>query len=148
MKNSDNLFSILIAEDDEDDYILITDAINSSQNKCQITWVKDGEELLDFLNSVNDHSGGNKIKPDIILLDLNMPKKDGREALEEIKSHSKFKNIPVVVLTTTQAKTDIQKAYDLGANSFIQKPFKYANFSAMMESFLRYWIQTVKLPPK
>ena len=75
-----------------------------------------------------------------------MPKKDGREALEEIKSHPKFKNIPVIVLTTSQAKMDIQKVYDLGANSFIQKPFKYADFSSMMESFFKYWIHTVKLP--
>ncbi|MBN4077828.1 response regulator [Nitrospina gracilis] len=146
MKNGDNLFSILIAEDDEDDYTLITDAIKSSQNKCQVNWVKDGEELLNFLYSTNDLGVGKKKKPDIILLDLNMPKKDGREALEEIKSHSNFKNIPVIVLTTSQAKIDIQKAYNLGANSFIQKPFKYADFSSMMESFFKYWIHTVKLP--
>ncbi|MFT4577664.1 MAG: CheY-like chemotaxis protein [Nitrospinales bacterium] len=146
MKNSDNLFSILIAEDDEDDYTLITDAIKSSQNKCQVNWVRDGEELLEFLNSTNDPGVGNKNRPDIILLDLNMPKKDGREALQELKSHSKFKNIPVIVLTTSQAKMDIQKVYDLGANSFIQKPFKYADFSSMMESFFMYWIHTVKLP--
>jgi CheY-like chemotaxis protein len=145
MKSGDNLFSILIAEDDEDDYNLITDAIKSSKNKCQVNWVRDGEELLDFLNSTDDLEVG-KIRPDIILLDLNMPKKDGREALEEIKSHSKFKNIPVIVLTTSQAKMDIQKVYDLGANSFIQKPFKYADFSSMMENFFKYWINTVKLP--
>ena len=146
MKNDDNLFSILIAEDDEDDYTLITDAIKSSQNKCQVNWVRDGEELLDFLNTTNDLGVGKNKRPDIILLDLNMPKKDGREALEEIKSHPKFKNIPVIVLTTSQAKMDIQKVYDLGANSFIQKPFKYADFSSMMESFFKYWIHTVKLP--
>ncbi|MBT6513796.1 MAG: response regulator [Crocinitomicaceae bacterium] len=146
MKNSDSLFSILIAEDDEDDYTLITDAIKSSQNKCQVNWVRDGEELLDFLNTTNDLGVGKNKRPDIILLDLNMPKKDGREALEEIKSHPKFKNIPVIVLTTSQAKMDIQKVYDLGANSFIQKPFKYADFSSMMESFFKYWIHTVKLP--
>ena len=146
MKNSDSLFSILIAEDDEDDYTLITDAIKSSQNKCQVNWVRDGEELLDFLNTTNDLGVGKNKGPDIILLDLNMPKKDGREALEEIKSHPKFKNIPVIVLTTSQAKMDIQKVYDLGANSFIQKPFKYGDFSSMMESFFKYWIHTVKLP--
>ena len=146
MKSNDGTFSILIAEDDEDDYTLITDAIKSSQNKCQVNWVRDGEELLDFLNTTNDLGVGKNKRPDIILLDLNMPKKDGREALEEIKSHPKFKNIPVIVLTTSQAKMDIQKVYDLGANSFIQKPFKYADFSSMMESFFKYWIHTVKLP--
>jgi CheY-like chemotaxis protein len=146
MKSNDGTFSILIAEDDEDDYTLIIDAIKSSQNKCQVNWVRDGEELLEYLNSTKDLGVGNKKDPDIILLDLNMPKKDGREALEEIKSHSQFKNIPVIVLTTSQAKMDIQKVYDLGANSFIQKPFKYADFSSMMESFFKYWIHTVKLP--
>ena len=146
MKKGDNLFSILIAEDDEDDYTLITDAIKSSQNKCQVNWVKDGEELLNFLYSTSDLGVGEKKRPDIIILDLNMPKKDGREALEEIKSHLNFKNIPVIILTTSQAKIDIQKIYDLGANSFIQKPFKYADFSSMMESLFNYWIHTVKLP--
>lgn len=146
MSDSDSLFNLLIAEDDEDDYILITDALNSSQNKCQVNWVRDGEELIDFLNSTIGLEDGSKRIPNIILLDLNMPKKDGREALEEIKSHPKFKNIPVIILTTSQAKADVQKVYDLGANSFIQKPFKYADFSSMMECFFKYWIHTVKLP--
>ena len=136
MKNGDNLFSILIAEDDEDDYTLITDAIKSSQNKCQVNWVKDGEELLNFLYSTSDLGVGKKKRPDIILLDLNMPKKDGREALEEIKSHSNFKNIRVIILTASQANIDIRKTYDLGANFFIQKNFNYADFSSIMESFL------------
>jgi CheY-like chemotaxis protein len=146
MKNSDNTINILIAEDDEDDYTLITDSIKSSQDKCQVNWVRDGEELLNSLNSSNDLEGDKKELPDIILLDLNMPKKDGREALQEIKSHSKFKNIPVIVLTTSQAKMDIQRVYDLGANSFIQKPFKYTDFRSMMDNFFKYWIHTVKLP--
>jgi CheY-like chemotaxis protein len=75
-----------------------------------------------------------------------MPKKDGREALEEIKSHSKFKIIPVIILTTSQANIEISQTDNLGANFFIQKPFKYADFSSMMESFFKYWIDTVKLP--
>jgi CheY-like chemotaxis protein len=77
-----------------------------------------------------------KNRPDIILLDLNMPKKDGRETLEEIKSHSNFKNISVIILTISQANIDIYKAYDLGPNFFIQKPFKYADFTSMMKIFL------------
>ena len=119
MKNSDSLFSILIAEDDEDDYTLITDAIKSSQNKCQVNWVRDGEELLDFLNTTNDLGVGKNKRPDIILLDLNMPKKDGREALEEIKSHSQFKKIPVIVVTTSKAKFDIQ---DFGTTTIFNLP--------------------------
>ena len=98
--------------------------------------MKDGEELLNFLYSANDPGVGKKKKSNIILLGLNMTKKDGREALEEIKSNSNFKNIPVIVFTTSQAKIDIQKPYNLGANPFIHKAFKYADFSSMMEIFL------------
>lgn len=146
MKNADKLFNIVIAEDDEDDYTLISDALKLSRNNCHIIWVKDGEELIDFLNSTIEPENINKEKPDIIFLDLNMPKKDGREVLQEIKSHQKLKNIPVIVLTTSQAKVDIQMTYNLGANSFIQKPFKYADFHTMMENCFNYWIHTVKLP--
>ncbi|MBC8285210.1 MAG: response regulator [Nitrospinae bacterium] len=138
-------FNILIAEDDEDDYTLITDVLKLSKNECIINWVRDGEEVINFLNASIEPEGNHQ-KPDIIFLDLNMPKKDGREALQEIKSHSIFKNIPVIILSTSQAKTDIQKVYDLGANSFIQKPFKYSDFHSMMESCFEYWINTVKLP--
>ena len=94
------------------------------------------EEFLDFLYSTNDLGGEIINRPDIILLDFNMSKKDGREALEEIKSQSNFKNIPLIILTTSQANIDIRKNYDLGAKFFIQKPFNYADFSSMMESFL------------
>jgi len=146
MNNSEKTFNILIAEDDEDDYALISDAFKLSQNNCQISWVRDGEELMDFLDSSDEHDNSNKEKPALIFLDLNMPKKDGREALQEIKSHQKHKNIPVIVLTTSQAKVDIEMIYNLGANSFIQKPFKYADFRTMMENCFKYWIHTVKLP--
>ncbi len=154
MKTNENLLTILIAEDDEDDYTLITDVLKIaqkdvleiSQNEIQIHWVRDGEELVEYLNSTEKSGDQHKVKPHIILLDLNMPKKDGREALQEIKLNKKFKNIPVIVLTTSQAKIDIQRAYDLGANSFIQKPFKYADFHSMMENCFKYWIHTVKLP--
>lgn len=146
MNNSEKTFNILIAEDDEDDYALISDALKLSQINCQISWVRDGEELMELLSSTIQSANSNQEKPDIIFLDLNMPKKDGREALQEIKSHPKYKNIPVIVLTTSQAKVDIQMIYNLGANSFIQKPFKYADFHTMMENCFKYWIHTVKLP--
>lgn len=146
MNNSEKTFNILIAEDDEDDYALISDALKLSQINCQISWVRDGEELMELLSSTIQSANPNQEKPDIIFLDLNMPKKDGREALQEIKSHPKYKNIPVIVLTTSQAKVDIQMIYNLGANSFIQKPFKYADFHTMMENCFKYWIHTVKLP--
>ena len=84
--------------------------------------------------------------PSLIILDLNMPKKDGREALDEIKTHLKRKSIPIIILTTSQADADINQAYQLGANSFIQKPFKYADFKSTMEALQKYWLSIVKLP--
>ncbi|MEK9627780.1 MAG: response regulator [Nitrospinota bacterium] len=146
MSNEEKIFKIIIAEDDEDDYALISDSFKLIQKNCQTDWVRDGEELLDFLNSTIDPNGIKKEKPDLIFLDLNMPKKDGREVLQEIKSNPKFKFIPVIILTTSQAKVDIQMTYNLGANSYIQKPFKYSDFHIMMENCFKYWIQTVKLP--
>jgi CheY-like chemotaxis protein len=139
-------FNIVIAEDDEDDYLLIAEAFNKVEGVGSIHWVKDGEELLNHLNSYENSGDAQEKKTSLIILDLNMPKKDGREALEEIKAHPKHKNIPVVVLTTSQADPDINQAYQLGANSFIQKPFKYTDFKYAMETLQKYWLTIVKLP--
>src|SRR5574340_1676975 len=114
---------ILLAEDDEDDYLLIAEALEESRLANKVHWVKDGEELLDYL-----YRRGNYAKPEespipgIILLDLNMPRKDGREALKEIKSDPGLRKIPIIVLTTSKAEEDILRSYDLGVNSFIRKP--------------------------
>ena len=108
-----------------------------------------GEEEMDGLSYLDTCEASDKAqekKPSLIILDFNMPKKDGREALEEIKTHPKRKNIPVIVLTTSQADSDIDQAYQLGANSFIQKPFKYVDFKATMEVLQEYWLNIVKLP--
>lgn len=138
--------NILIAEDDEDDYLLIAETLQKVSNINSIHWAKDGEELLNYLDDCEASDSGLENKPHLIILDFNMPKKDGREALGEIKSNPKRKNIPVVVLTTSQADSDIDQAYQLGANSFIQKPFKYKDFKAAMEIMQSYWLSIVKLP--
>jgi CheY-like chemotaxis protein len=139
-------FNIVIAEDDEDDYLLISEAFNEIENIGCIHWAKDGEELLNYLNACEESDKAQEKKPNLIILDFNMPKKDGREALEEIKNHPKRKSIPVIVLTTSQATSDIEQAYQLGANSFIQKPFKYVDFKSTMETLQKYWLNIVKLP--
>lgn len=136
----------MIAEDDEDDYLLILEALNKTANIGCIHWSKDGEELLNYLDTCEKSDNAQEKLPSLIILDFNMPKKDGREALEEIKNHPERRKIPVVVLTTSQASSDIEQAYQLGANSFIQKPFKYVDFKSAMETLLKYWLSTVKLP--
>ncbi len=138
--------NIVIAEDDEDDYLLISEALKKAENVGLIHWAKDGEELLSYLDSCENASNAQEKVPSLIILDFNMPKKDGREALEEIKAHPIRKNIPVIVLSTSQAESDIQQAYQLGANSFIQKPFKYIDFKSTIEVIQKYWLNIVKLP--
>ena len=121
-----------IAEDDEDDYLLIAEDLKKEGNIGFINWAKDGEELLNYLDDCDKFDNTSGKIPHLIILDLNMPKKDGREALNEIKTHPKYKSIPVIILTTSQADADISQAYQLGANSFIQKPFKYTDFKSTM----------------
>ncbi len=141
------LHPILIAEDDEDDYLLTMEALKEAGVDTQIKWVKDGEELMDYLEPV-----GTAIKktspefPSLILLDLNMPRKDGREVLDEIKKNNALRKIPVVVLTTSKAETDINHAYDLGVNSYIQKPVRFNEFVEVIKVLSNYWFQVVKLP--
>ncbi len=141
------LHPILIAEDDEDDYLLTIEALKEAGVATQVKWVKDGEELMDYLEPI-----GTTIKksspefPSLILLDLNMPRKDGREVLEEIKKNNTLRKIPVVVLTTSNAETDVNHAYDLGVNSYIQKPVRFNEFVEVIKVLSRYWFQIVKLP--
>ena len=144
MTNSSKLFSIVIAEDDEDDYLLTMEAFKEAGVENKVYWVKNGEELLEFLKSPPDDASF--AKPGLILLDLNMPKKDGREVLSEIKSDPQLRHIPVIVMTTSKADADIINSYDLGVNSFIQKPVRFQEFVSVIKIFANYWIKTVKLP--
>jgi CheY-like chemotaxis protein len=139
--------SILIADDDVDDCQMIKDALKESQLLNELHFVHNGEELLNYLNHRGPYEDPIKNPlPGLILLDLNMPRKDGREALKEIKSDERFRHIPVVVLTTSQAEEDIYKTYDLGVNSFITKPVLFNSLVEVMREIGHYWFQVVELP--
>lgn len=137
---------ILMADDDDDDYLLTKKALGESKLLNQLMRVQDGEELLDYLHRRGDYNELNAPRPGVILLDLNMPRKDGREALKEIKSDENLRNIPVVVFTTSKAEEDIYKTYQLGVNSFITKPVTFDNLTNVMRTLGDYWFEIVELP--
>jgi len=139
---------ILLADDDEEDRMLAADALEESRVVNDLRFVEDGEELLDYLYHRGKYEApGSSPTPGLILLDLNMPRKDGREALREIKADPDLRRVPVVVLTTSKAEEDIYRTYDLGANSFITKPVSFDGLVAVMRDIGRYWIEIVELPP-
>lgn len=139
--------TILIADDDPDDRVLMQDAINEIGFEHQLRFVENGEELLQYLNRSDKFSDPqNSPLPSIILLDLHMPKMDGREALRLIKSNPILRRIPIVVLTTSRAEEDIYRTYDLGVNSFITKPVNFDAMVEIMRTLSKYWFQIVSLP--
>ena len=147
MKGRQTKIKILMADDDEDDCLLASEALAESRLPNKLYIVRDGEELMDYLYRRGQYTEEyNSPRPELILLDLNMPKKDGREALKEIKADSYLRNIPVVVLTTSRAEEDIVYSYSLGANSFIVKPMSFACLVKVMKSIGNYWFETVELP--
>ena len=137
---------ILLAEDDPDDRMLTRRAIVESRVETTFATVKNGEELMTYLHREGPHQ--NAPRPDLILLDLNMPRKDGREALRDIKSDAELRRIPVVVLTTSEAEQDILQSYDLGVNAFVTKPVSFDALSDAMQSLGEFWFDLVKLPPE
>ncbi len=139
--------TILMADDDEDDVEITSDALKESRLANGFKSVRDGEELLDYLHQRGNyaHLAGNP-QPGLILLDLNMPKMDGREALKQIKAHPELRKIPVVVLTTSKSEEDIFRTYDLGVNSFIVKPVTFTEMVRAMAALTEYWFQIVRLP--
>ncbi|CAH0996048.1 Response regulator rcp1 [Emticicia aquatica] len=138
-----NKMLILVADDDEDDQLFTKEAFYESKLHVEIHFVNNGLELLDYLKKGNDEK---RPMPALILLDLNMPKMDGREALKEIKSNHALKMIPVVALTTSKAEQDILKTYELGINSFITKPVSIADFIEIAQTLGHYWLEIVQLP--
>ena len=140
---------ILIADDDEDDRMLIEDAFAEARLNNPIDFVKDGEELMDYLHRRGDYESLNgDSHPGLILLDLNMPKKDGRTALKEIRSDEYLRRIPIVVLTTSKSEEDILRTYNLGVNSFITKPVTFDGLVDVVQVLSKYWIEIVALPPE
>ena len=138
---------IVLAEDDADDRLLLQDAVAECQWDGGLRFVGDGEELLDYLLRRGKYGPpADAPRPGLILLDLNMPRKDGREALREIKADADLRRIPVVVLTTSRADTDIDRMYGLGANSFIAKPVRFEALVQVLRVLGDYWFKTVELP--
>ena len=138
---------ILIADDDLDDCQMIKEALQESRLLNDLHFVGDGEELMNYLYHKGKFQDRLKFPPPgLILLDLNMPKKDGREALREIKSSSHLRHIPIIVFTTSQAEEDVLRTYDLGVNSFITKPVKFDDLVRIMRELGHYWFEIVKLP--
>src|SRR6185369_1544497 len=136
---------ILMAEDDLDDQLLVRDALAECQLGDRVSFVADGEELMDYLLHRGAYGGPNAApRPGLVLLDLNMPRKDGREVLREIRSHPDLKRLPVVAFTTSKADTDIGKIYDLGANSFIAKPVAFDALVNVMRTLTGYWFGIVE----
>ncbi len=138
---------ILMADDDPDDFLMIKEALDESPLACDLYYVEDGEELMDYLHHRGKYSDPESSPvPGLILLDLNMPRKDGREALKEIKEDKQLKRIPIVVLTTSNAEEDIQRTYKLGVNSFISKPVSFESLVEIMKTLTKYWFEIVELP--
>jgi CheY-like chemotaxis protein len=136
-----------MADDDEEDCALTKEAMTDARLANEMRFVSDGEELMDYLHKRGKYGNGNDApRPGVILLDLNMPKKDGREALAEIKSDPDLRRIPVCVLTTSSDEEDIFRTYDLGVNSFMTKPVTFAGLVEVLQTWSRYWFEVVDLP--
>lgn len=147
MENNKSEIAILMADDDDDDYLLTKKALKQSKLLNTLHRVNDGEELLDYLNNRGDFTDTEEyVRPGVILLDLNMPRMDGREALKAIKSDPKLADIPVVVFTTSKAEEDVYKTYQLGVNSFITKPVTFESLIDVMRTLGDYWFEIVTLP--
>jgi CheY-like chemotaxis protein len=149
MLKSGRPISILVADDDADDRLLIKEAFEENRVTNDLNFVEDGEQLMAYLRREGEYAHlASKPYPGLILLDLNMPKKDGREALAEIKADPKIARIPVVVLTTSKAEEDVLRTYGLGVSSFITKPVTFEDLVRLTKVLTAYWIEIVELPPQ
>jgi CheY-like chemotaxis protein len=147
MKKEGKMITILLADDDPDDRQLTRDAFMENRLANELACVEDGEELMDYLHRRGRYSNLNGDPlPGLILLDLNMPRKDGREALKEIKADPVLRRIPIVVLTTSKAEEDILRSYDLGVNSYVTKPVTFKSLVELIKVLGQYWFEVVKLP--
>lgn len=144
--NSGRPIEILLVEDSPTDVLLAKEAFEMAKIRNNLNVVPDGVEALAFLKQEGAYA--NNMRPDLILLDLNLPRKDGREVLAEIKTHDSLRRIPVVVLTTSKAAQDILKMYDLNANCYITKPVDFTQFAEVVMSIEHFWFSVVTLPPE
>lgn len=147
MEKNGKRITLLMADDDPDDRMLARDALIEARLVNEMYFVEDGEELMDYLRHQGKYTNlADSPCPGVILLDLNMPKKDGREALKEIKADPDLRRLPVVVLTTSRSEEDIYRTYDLGASSYITKPVTFEGLVEVMKSLKKYWFEIVDLP--
>ena len=147
MKTDTKSITILLADDDPDDRLLVQEAFQENHLLNVVNTVEDGEELMEYLHKKGKFAD-TAVRPNMILLDLNMPRKSGLEALQEIKADPEFRSIPVIVLTTSKAEEDVIRSYDLGVNSFIVKPVTFESLVALVKTLGNYWFQIVELPGK
>jgi len=148
MTKAQKSITILVADDDADDRLMIKDALVENRLANDLRFVHDGEELIDYLQRRGKFAdAAQSPRPGLILLDLNMPRKDGREALREIKQDPSLRGIPVLVFTTSKAEEDVYRTYNLGVNSFITKPVTFGALLEITRDLGRYWFEIVELPP-
>jgi len=136
---------ILVAEDDMDDKFMLQTIFEDSGNSDLLEFVENGLELINYLDHINKNED-TLFYPHFILLDLNMPKMDGRQALKELKNHSAYKKIPVIIFSTTKNEVEINRCYELGANSYIVKPYNYKDLTQIMDTVNSYWLKTAEIP--
>ena len=138
--------TILIADDDTDDRLFMEQALRQNEYSQSIHFVEDGEELMAYLRREGPYNEENAPWPNLLILDLNMPRKNGFQALEEIKDDPQLRRLPVIVMTTSSADEDVVKTYNLGVNSFVTKPFNFNRLVEIVGTLKTYWMDTVKLP--
>jgi two-component system response regulator len=144
-----NRIVLIMVDDDEDDCLLVEAALYEACLKCDFHCLQDGADILDYLNRSGRYKDpGTAPRPDIILLDLNLPKMDGRVVLKKLKSDHRFRAIPVIILTTSDLDEDIDFCYETGANTYIVKEASFAGLRATLEVVRDYWLDTATLPPK
>lgn len=147
MVNQRKTVTLLLAEDDDDDALLIMKVLDDSRLINKVIRVKDGEELMTYLHHEKQYSDKDEFPtPSLILLDLNMPKKDGKQALKEIKADPCLLRIPITILTTSKDEEDVIRSYDLGVNSFVTKPVRFEDFVKAIKAITTYWFEIVHLP--
>jgi len=140
-------FTIVMADDDADDCLLVQDALRESGQSHDLRIVRDGQQLLDYLRQQGEYQNGPpNPRPDLIFLDLKMPRKDGREALSELKADRRLRSIPIVVLTTSIARDDVSFCYRMGVNSYVTKPAPFRGLVDLLATVCKYWFELVELP--
>lgn len=139
--------TILFAEDDPDDRLLLQEALRTISSECDIRFVQDGNELIEYLRHRGRYESAiDSPQPALIMLDLNMPGKDGRDAAQEIKSDPELRHIPIVVLTTSKLEEDVIRLYDIGVNSFVRKPANFEGLLRLVRKVREFWLRTAELP--